>query len=1291
MKKKSTFRLPLLSGFLLLLAFLSSLSTYSQCRFLNEDLNSSPVLSATNANNAWYPDRYRPAAFTDAVLSGNNVLKISIDGVNDGLANRPPGYQSAFYNTQGRKFNQCNKCVTVLKGSLWIPADWATDHRRSDMWATAYNASDVISFYPIIGFRNPDAVSPGIYYWNGAGWVNSGVAITYDSWYNLEFRLSGTNVEYLVNNTVVATVSSNNSTYFGDIIMQAYNFNDPGLGANQSADSYDAYWDNLVTTGTGGSAVTNLTTGESFCSIQSAINAPLTADGHTLSVSAATYTENITINKALTLLGPNAGIAGTGVRGAEAQLLNCNIDITATGAVVLDGFHIYQTDNNADVILISGGTAATIRNNKIERFGAVSGQIVRAITTSAGSGVKNIQHNLFTGDVSGGLFSGHKTWQNGIYLNAASSTVNISTNTFEKCRTAVGIDDFNSGISLSGNTFDNCGTFLSFGGVTPTNGQYVLGSNEFKIPGSAFINLSNVDPAFRLDITSSTFNGALFSTYPTATLFQVEAGMYHKGLAGRKGLVYYVPATQYVIPVPGLNTIQAAVDYAADGDLINIKAGNYGKLTAVNRYVFGTNGPHQFGLFIDKNNLTLKGHSVADLPVASAGDAAVLFTTGATNNFGYSGVFVQGNGVTLEGLKAGDNYNNSNVLSNNKTFEVVGDGFSMTKCWIATATDEGAFYMGRWDASHPITAYSLTQNKFENTLVSINNGAGLTGPRAGRLITSNEFTGVATPYIIGFRGWNGANPAQGWIVDPVGGAVITGNVFNNTGVDKYIVARGNAGGYFNSEFDWNEIWNMNNYGNKVITLASEPTFDPRTYNDGSYPETRRISPKIQENESIGQAGDVVLTGNGVFNEDVVVTHAVKLKGGGYLNTTISGPTGGTGATIQVSSPNVVIEGFSITRDGNNVTDWNNPALNTAGVAIQSQGNFAEVKNCNFFGNRTAIDVNNSNGNNIHHNIIDNNRTGLIFRNQTDNTLLQHNYITNNWTVGVLFLDASGGTNLPVQSALNSQFMYNNLTGNWYGDVVDRQSGGSLPSPGTSNIKNFECNWWGTYTGPTRSTANSTEPGYAALIPVIFGGTALPPAAPQRDILGTASANIDHTPWLTSGVDHEQSVMGFQPLPNSCQGVPNLTTLYKCGKKNDKKVYVCHNGVTICIANSDLQSHFDHGDILGQCPGNSSRLSENSAEEERDDLASSLEFKSYPNPFTANTRLTVELPADSKISIKIYDATGKAVYTAAEGRYKAGLHFFDISMLRFGTGIYYAVLNGEADGKMMNRTLKLIKQ
>ena len=86
---------------LLLSFFLFSNASQAQCKLLNETFNVAPVLSPTNVDGTWYPDRYRPAGFVSAAFGGGNVLKISIDGVNDGFANQPASYHYTFFNTQG--------------------------------------------------------------------------------------------------------------------------------------------------------------------------------------------------------------------------------------------------------------------------------------------------------------------------------------------------------------------------------------------------------------------------------------------------------------------------------------------------------------------------------------------------------------------------------------------------------------------------------------------------------------------------------------------------------------------------------------------------------------------------------------------------------------------------------------------------------------------------------------------------------------------------------------------------------------------------------------------------------------------------------------------------------------------------------------------------------------------------------------------------------------------------------------------------------------------------------------
>ncbi|MEI9947306.1 MAG: carbohydrate-binding protein [Chitinophagaceae bacterium] len=279
-------------------------------------------------------------------------------------------------------------------------------------------------------------------------------------------------------------------------------------------------------------------------------------------------------------------------------------------------------------------------------------------------------------------------------------------------------------------------------------------------------------------------------------------------------------------------------------------------------------------------------------------------------------------------------------------------------------------------------------------------------------------------------------------------------------------------------------------------------------------------------------GDIITVGAGTYNEDIIITKTLKITGAGAASTFITGPIGGPGSTVVIAANNAELSGFTISRAGNNITDWSNSGLNTAGISVQGQSISGSLVHDNIItGNRTGIDINNSNGHTIRNNSISNNRTGLIFRNQTDNIILVENEVTNNWTVGIVFLDGSGGTNVPVQTTLNCNFSNNNISGNWYAQIVDRQIGGSIPIPATTNLKNFSGNWWGTIT-PVVTTSNSSEPGYDAQIPTAFGGTATPPGG-QPDIAGPASPNFDITPYLHSGTDTEietsagRGTFGFQ--------------------------------------------------------------------------------------------------------------------------------------------------------------------
>jgi hypothetical protein len=400
--------------------------------------------------------------------------------------------------------------------------------------------------------------------------------------------------------------------------------------------------------------------------------------------------------------------------------------------------------------------------------------------------------------------------------------------------------------------------------------------------------------------------------------------------------------------------------------------------------------------------------------------------------------------------------------------------------------------------------------------------------------------------------------------------------------------------------------------------------------------------KIQDGVNGVAANGTVNVLAGTYIEDVNVNKQIILHGEGANTTTIFGAKGNAEtATVRINASNVDINGFTITRQGNTVAEWNDSTLNGAGVAIQGLSVSGAVIHDNVItGNRTGIDINNSGGHTIRNNVIDFNRTGLIFRNQTDNLTVVENFITNNWTAGVLFLDASGGTNSPVQSAANSVFSNNNISSNWYGQVVDRQTGGSLPAPGTTNLKDFRFNWWGTTT-PVVTTANSAEPGYAEQIPTAYGGTATAPGG-KPDIAGPASANIKYLPLLATGIDtNVETVPGRGTF--GFQGADTTTTIspsnpggwgFLTETPNGTGSYVEGPGMPpLGSGSARLTVDSTGGQILGKLDYAGTRL----------DQITELRYSTYQNNNAGSAAIALQLQYDENLNGGSTAFQGRLVY------------------------------------------------
>jgi parallel beta-helix repeat protein len=270
---------------------------------------------------------------------------------------------------------------------------------------------------------------------------------------------------------------------------------------------------------------------------------------------------------------------------------------------------------------------------------------------------------------------------------------------------------------------------------------------------------------------------------------------------------------------------------------------------------------------------------------------------------------------------------------------------------------------------------------------------------------------------------------------------------------------------------------------------------------------------IQAGINAASAGQIVKVCPGNYVEDVTINKAdLILQGSGVDISTITGPYSGGGEnTVTIVAPGVTVDGFTITRDGNTVGQWDGNTHNQ-GINAVASSNFT-LQNSKVTGNRNGIYVGQSSYNVlIRRNIIEFNRTGIHLV-DNNGALIEENFVRNNWTIGILYRCEGCGIDPSPMTVRN-----NNISGNWYSEVEFRQ-------PAGSSLLNMSGNYFGT-TNPTRVTTTSGEPPYTSQIPVAYGGTAVPPAS-HPTFAGTQSARIDYSPFLDSGVDTQPGTPGFQ--------------------------------------------------------------------------------------------------------------------------------------------------------------------
>ena len=307
------------------------------------------------------------------------------------------------------------------------------------------------------------------------------------------------------------------------------------------------------------------------------------------------------------------------------------------------------------------------------------------------------------------------------------------------------------------------------------------------------------------------------------------------------------------------------------GGSVFVRPGNYNE-TASNRWITtgngGPNGPHQFGLFVSRaqSGITIQGVTAGDVPITTAAGALAHVTTNATNNFGHSGVFVEGDNVTVRGMAIG-----ANIPGQDKTIEVIGNNFTLDANDIedyygSVYVDDWAYNSGtRRHTSRPTTSRTTSSGTASRLDIASGPGGGTNGgPISGRVITGNTFEGDTNPEGCGgcttgevywpAVSFNGAGTTVPWFVDPVGAATISGNTFGAS--DQYI--RHRHGAPDSAVFsNWASYWTGNTFDRAAIATTDGNPANVVSYSytsSYSFPQVERIGGTIQLAHASGCAG-----------------------------------------------------------------------------------------------------------------------------------------------------------------------------------------------------------------------------------------------------------------------------------------------------------------------------------------------------------------------------------------------------------------------------------------------------
>ncbi len=181
--------------------------------------------------------RYDPANFNNGgTWKGfDNNIVIGF-GADQGYGSRPVGFNTTFYDTQGKQFAANGGVGDGIALFVYLAPSMASELNGSRQWQVGLalnNQSGTSPLETFFGFTNTNGAGTGVghlWYSVGSTVVNLANTVTY-GWNKFDIVLAD-NINFFFNQELVSSASSNNLTKIdmGMIAVKNFTGNDPGNG-----------------------------------------------------------------------------------------------------------------------------------------------------------------------------------------------------------------------------------------------------------------------------------------------------------------------------------------------------------------------------------------------------------------------------------------------------------------------------------------------------------------------------------------------------------------------------------------------------------------------------------------------------------------------------------------------------------------------------------------------------------------------------------------------------------------------------------------------------------------------------------------------------------------------------------------------------------------------------------------------------------------------------------------------------------------------------------------------------